>query len=63
MPSLARDTSIPFVHRLIYLVLLFFFDGISFNPRSGNNLKDYGSFIPAIGPGKRTRIPRKVMSG
>jgi preprotein translocase subunit SecY len=48
-----------FLYLLGYIVLIFFFcyfwTAIQFNPKDiSNNLKDYGSFVHGIRPGKRT---------
>ncbi len=48
-----------FLYITLYVVLIFFFTyfwtGLMFNPvEIANNMKEYGSFIPGIRPGKRT---------
>ena len=48
-----------YLYNIFYIVLIYFFcyfwTAITFNPRDmANNLKDYGSFIPGLRPGKRT---------
>jgi preprotein translocase subunit SecY len=48
-----------FIYTMIYIVLIFFFcyfwTAIQFNPTEmADNLKEHGSFIPGIRPGKRT---------
>lgn len=63
--SFIRDTlggggaNLSFTYVLVYGLLIFFFcyfwTAVTFNPREmSENLKDYGSFIPGIRPGKRT---------
>jgi len=48
-----------FVYSLLYIVLIFFFcyfwTALQFNPTEmADNLKEHGSFIPGIRPGRRT---------
>ncbi len=48
-----------FVYNLVYIALIFFFaffwTTVQFQPKEvANNLRDYGSFIPGLRPGKRT---------
>ena len=48
-----------FFYILVYIAMIFFFTyfwtGLMFNPvEIANNMKEYGSFIPGIRPGKRT---------
>ena len=48
-----------FFYTLLYVALIYFFaffwTAIQFNPREmSNNLRDYGSFIPGLRPGRRT---------
>lgn len=48
-----------FIYTMIYIVMIFFFcyfwTAIQFNPTEmADNLKEHGSFIPGIRPGKRT---------
>ena len=48
-----------FLYIVAYVVMIFFFTyfwtGLMFNPvEIANNMKEYGSFIPGIRPGKRT---------
>jgi preprotein translocase subunit SecY len=48
-----------FVYNLLYVAMIFFFaffwTAIQFNPKEmANNLRDYGSFIPGMRPGRRT---------
>lgn len=48
-----------FLYLVAYVVMIFFFTyfwtGLMFNPvEIANNMKEYGSFIPGIRPGKRT---------
>ncbi len=57
--SLSPGGSLTFTYVVIYGLLIFFFcyfwTTVTFNPREmAENLKDYGSFIPGIRPGKRT---------
>jgi len=47
------------IHQLVYVALIFvfcyFWTAIQFQPREmANNLRDYGSFIPGMRPGRRT---------
>ncbi len=58
---LCRDSLQPgaFIYTLSYVLLIFFFcyfwTAIQFNPQDmASNLKDHGSFIPGIRPGRRT---------
>lgn len=48
-----------FVYALLYIAMVFFFayfwTAVQFQPKEmANNLRDYGSFIPGLRPGKRT---------
>jgi preprotein translocase subunit SecY len=48
-----------FVYNLVYIVLIFFFayfwTTVQFQPKEmATNLRDYGSFIPGLRPGRRT---------
>ena len=48
-----------FIYTVLYVAMIFFFaffwTAIQFNPKEmANNLRDYGSFIPGMRPGRRT---------
>jgi preprotein translocase subunit SecY len=65
-PLLGRDNALDrmfqmggFLHVLFYVTLTiffcFFWNSLIFNPAEmANNMKEYGSFIPGIRPGKKT---------